>query len=252
MRDRWSSSNSLHPVLPPWKMPDTIVPGYRPTTSHSARCSSGRAPLAGTGLPSASMCAVEMSVENPSAPAASASPSAACSSGSVRSSAAVTFAVGTQHVPPQRRVPGDERGVETDATLERVEVLAEGLPRPRHALSRARRAACPSTSGHHPARVVGVFGVQRRQPERAVARRSPTSRRGRSTASRPGPRTAGRRSACADRRTPGTRPGRRRRASRGRVRRRGPPRRPGRRGRRRRRSLLALPVPSTTVAPSMR
>ena len=81
-------------MLPPWKMPD----------EHRARVPADDlaqrevllgavAPLAGTGSPSASMCAVEMSVENPSAPAAQRIGQrrlqlrAACAS-----SAAVTFA----------------------------------------------------------------------------------------------------------------------------------------------------------------
>ena len=76
--------------------------------------------------------------------------------------------VGAHHVAADRAVPDEEPGVDPDAALEPAEVLAEGLPVPVDALlERGERHALDLR--HHPAQVVGVLGVQRREREAAVA-----------------------------------------------------------------------------------
>ena len=65
--------------------------------------------------------------------------------------------VGAHHVAAERAVADEEAGVDRDAALEPVEVLAEGLPLPGDALlERGERHALDL--GHHPAQVVGVAG----------------------------------------------------------------------------------------------
>ena len=142
-------------------------------------------------------------------------------------------------------------GVDADAPFERVEVLAEATPTSTARPARARRGACPrpgpscAACSRRPPSCSGASPNEQLPPMTDVTPWTFDGVAGRD------PRTAGRRSACADRRTRDTRRARRRRASRAPARRRGPPRRPGRRGRRRRRSTPGAPVPSTTVAPLM-
>ena len=65
-------------------------------------------------------------------------------------------------------MPHQEPGVHAEPALERVEVLTEGRPVPRHAvLQGGERHALDL--GHHPADVVGVLGVDGGQREPAVA-----------------------------------------------------------------------------------
>ena len=109
--------------------------------------------------------------------------------------------VGAHHVAAQRAVARRGSPALTPMrAVEPVEVVAEGLPVPRHALlERGERHALDLR--HHPADVVGVLGPQRRQREAAVAaddRGDAVDVRRRRAA---GPRTAGRRSACAGRRS---------------------------------------------------
>ena len=76
--------------------------------------------------------------------------------------------VGAHHVAADRAVTDEEAGVHRDPALEAVEELAEGLPLPVDAvLERGERHALDP--GHHPAQVVGVAVVQRREREAAVA-----------------------------------------------------------------------------------
>ena len=70
--------------------------------------------------------------------------------------------VGTHHVAADGAVPDEEAGVDRDRALEAVEVLAEGLPLPVDALLQ-RGEGHALDPGHHPAQVVGVAVVQRRE-----------------------------------------------------------------------------------------
>ncbi len=116
----------------------------------------------------------------------------------------VADGVGAHHVAAQAAVADEEPGVDRGVAVERVEVLAERLPAPRHArLERFQRHAFDL--GHHAADVVAVLGADRRQRETAVAADDRghavhVRRRGERD-----PRTAGRRSACAGRRSRGRR-----------------------------------------------
>jgi hypothetical protein len=72
------------------------------------------------------------------------------------------------HDAAQRRVPDEEPGVDGERAVEAIEVLAEGLPVPRHALGqRLERHALDARQ--HPHEVVGLARRQRRDREAAVA-----------------------------------------------------------------------------------
>ena len=64
--------------------------------------------------------------------------------------------------------PDQEAGVDAEAAVQRVEVLGEGGPVPRDALLQGGQGHALDL-GHHPADVVGVLGVDRREGEPAVA-----------------------------------------------------------------------------------
>ena len=66
--------------------------------------------------------------------------------------------VGAHDLAPQGAVPDEEAGVDAEPALERVEVLAEARPVPRHAVLQGGERH-PLDLGHHPADVVGVLGV---------------------------------------------------------------------------------------------
>ena len=76
--------------------------------------------------------------------------------------------VRAHHVAAQRAVADEEPGVHADVAVEPVEVVGEGLPVPVDAvLERGERHALDLR--HHPADVVGVARLDRREGEAAVA-----------------------------------------------------------------------------------
>ena len=77
-------------------------------------------------------------------------------------------ALGAHDLAPQGAVPHQEPGVHAESALERVEVLPEGRPVPRHALLQGGEGH-PLDLGHHLADVVRVLGIDGGQREPAVA-----------------------------------------------------------------------------------
>ena len=164
---------SLKPSLAPSKMPSSVVPGQRPVSSHSARISSrvGTARRHRVAVAVAVRCATRRSTTR-ARPGASASPSTArsCASSSARRARGV--GLGAEHEAAQRGVSEHEPGVHAELAVERVEVLAEAVPRPRRRPARAPRAACP-----RPWRACGACSRRRRRA--AVRARSCSCRRSR-------------------------------------------------------------------------
>ena len=109
-----------------------------------------------------------MSVEKPRAPWRNASASAALQRGQRRAVRRGEVGLSPEYIAAQRGVTGDEPGVERDAAFERVEIFAEALPCPRHALFEGLQWHAFDL-GHQAPCVVGVDVVQRRERKRTVA-----------------------------------------------------------------------------------
>ena len=168
MRANRSISASENWSRQPSMMPSSVVPSWRSTAAHSASTSASLAHRDATGWPSPSEWVLDSVVEKPSPPASIAVSSSRTIACDLVVGRLAADRVGAHHVAAQRAVPDQEPGVDRDPALEPAEVLAEGLPVPVDALlQRGERHALDL--GHHPAQVVGVLGVQRREREAAVA-----------------------------------------------------------------------------------
>ena len=143
-------------------MPSSVVPGWAPVSALMAMSSSGVAQRLATGWPSPSLCDDDCVNEKPSAPASSDRRQLGAHLGDLLGRGLAADGVGAHDVAADGAVPDEEAGVDRDAALEPVEVLAEGLPLPVDALlERGERHALDL--GHHPAQVVGVAVVQGRE-----------------------------------------------------------------------------------------
>ena len=168
-----SISSSLKESRHPLVMYSSVVPSCAATSSQKASISRRSAWKELTSRPSPSLCVRDCDEENPRPPAAMDSARSARHGGDlfVRRH---FFAVGrTQHLAPQGAVADEEAGVDAEPVLERVEVLAESGPVPRHALFQGDQGH-PLDLGHHAADVVRVLGVDGGQGEPAI---SPDHRR---------------------------------------------------------------------------
>ena len=163
-----SISSSLNWSRPPSKAPSRIVPSCSPTAAHRAR-SSSRARVAGRHRLAV---AVGVGGRQGGGEAQAAGLDRVVEQGDHRvellGRGLVADGVGAHHVAAQGAVADHEPGVDADAPVEPVEVLAEALPVPVDPLLQGgeRHALDP---GHHAAQVVGVVGPERGQGEAAVA-----------------------------------------------------------------------------------
>ncbi len=163
-----SISSSLKRSRQPSTMPSRVVPSCSPTASHRASSSSRPAQRDATGWPSPSLWVELRVVEKPRPPASIEAWSRATIAVELVGRGLVADGVGAHHVAAEGAVADEEAGVDADAAVEPVEVLAEGLPAPVDALLE-RGEGHALDLGHHAPEVVGVLGVQRGQGEAAVA-----------------------------------------------------------------------------------
>ena len=136
----------------------SVVPSWSRTAAHSASTSSSVAQRDGTGWPSPSECVNDERGREAEAAGLDATRAAARSSASSCSGVA-SLPTASAPITLRRSAQWPTRNPAFTPTLsvERVEVLAERSPVPRHALlERGERHALDL--GHHAAEVVGVLG----------------------------------------------------------------------------------------------
>ena len=165
----WSTSSSLKPRRQPLVTYSSVVPSWSRTAPHSASTSSSRGPSRADRFAVAVGVRERERGREPEPAGRDRLLEQAGHRGELVGRRLVADRVAAHHVAPERAVADQETDVQADPVVDRVEVVAERAPRPRHAvLERGERHALDLR--HHPAEVVGVLGVDGREREAAVAR----------------------------------------------------------------------------------
>ncbi len=204
-----STSSSVNPLRHPGTMSSRTVPSCSDTAEHRASSSSRVAALEGTGLPSPSLWVWAREVDSPSAPS------------SKHALARATMAATSVGDAGRWTASSPMTTRRSEECPTRNPALTPMPPskRPSHSPNEPHDQSSgleggqghPLDPGHHPGQVVGR-GLARTGPGRSRSSpRSRWSRRGVVTGWPRDPMTAGRRSGCGGRRTPGRPAGRRRR-----------------------------------------
>ena len=163
-----STSSGLKESRHPLVMYSSVVPSCAATSSQKASISRRSAWRELIGRPSPSEWVRDCEDEKPRPPASSDSARRVRMASISPSEATSSDRAAAHHLSPQRAVPHEKPGVDAESSVQRVEVLGEARPVPWNAILQCGERH-PLDLCHHPADVVGVLRVDRRQREPAIA-----------------------------------------------------------------------------------